>query len=114
MSRADDLLVFLSLFRNRPLLEDLVRSVLTPLTAVRGGAEEQLATLQAYFDNRGVATSTARALHLSVRGLTYRIQRLRAALHHDLDDPEQRLTIELALVAARLLDWPRTAITAPG
>jgi hypothetical protein len=114
ISSADDLLVFLSMFRNRPLLEDLVRSVLTPLTAMRGGAEEQLATLQAYFDSRGVATSTARALHLSVRGLTYRIERLRVALQHDLEDPHQRLTIELALVAARLLDWPRTPIADPG
>lgn len=110
VSRADDLLVFLSLFRNRPLLEDLVRSVLVPVAGMRGGVDEALATLQAYFDNRGVATSTARALHLSVRGLTYRLQRLRAALNHDLDDPQQRLTIELALVAARLLDWPETAL----
>jgi hypothetical protein len=110
ISRADDLLVFLSLYRNRSLLEDLVRSVLIPLASMRGGAEEQLATLQAHFDNHGVATTTARALHLSVRGLTYRLQRLRSTLTHDLDDPQQRLTVELALVAARLLDWPRTPL----
>jgi DNA-binding PucR family transcriptional regulator len=110
VSSADDLLVFLSLFRNRALLEDLVRSVLLPLTALRGGAGNQVETLQAHFGNRGVATATARALHLSVRGLTYRLERIRGVLHHDLDDPQQRLTVELALVAARLMDWPRTPL----
>jgi GGDEF-like domain/PucR C-terminal helix-turn-helix domain len=112
VSRAEDLLVFLSLFRNQTLLEDLVRSVLSPLTDMRGGPAEQLDTLRAYFDNHAVATATARALHLSVRGLTYRLQRLRAVLNHDLDDPQQRLTVELALVAARLLNWPHTPLAA--
>src|SRR5580704_6747256 len=78
ISRADDLLIFLSMFRNRVLIDDLVRSVLLPLDGMRGGAADYLETLRAHFDNHGVATATARALHLSVRGLTYRLQRIRA------------------------------------
>jgi PucR C-terminal helix-turn-helix domain/GGDEF-like domain len=111
ISRADDLLIFLSMFRNRVLIDDLVRSVLLPLDGMRGGAADYLETLRAHFDNHGVATATARALHLSVRGLTYRLQRIRAVLSHDLDDPQQRLTVELALVAARLMDWPQVPLT---
>jgi hypothetical protein len=110
ISRADDLLVFLSLFRNRALLDDLVRSVLLPLEGMRGGAPDYLETLQAHFDSYGVATATARVLHLSVRGLTYRLERIRGVLNHDLDDPQQRLTVELALVAAQLLNWPATPL----
>jgi PucR C-terminal helix-turn-helix domain/GGDEF-like domain len=106
VARADDLLVHLVLWRDRPVLVDLVRSALLPLAGLRGGAADQLVTLRAYFEHRGVATATARALHLSVRGLTYRIERIRRVLPHDLDDARQRLTIELALTAAQLLDWP--------
>jgi DNA-binding PucR family transcriptional regulator len=107
---ADDLLVYLSLDRDPVLLEELVRSVLLPLESLRGGPGDGLATLQAYLDNRGSATATAHALHLSVRGLTYRIERIQGLLGHDLDDPQQRLTVEFALLAAKLLDWPERAL----
>lgn len=103
---ADDLLVYLSLARDPALLEELVSSVLTPLEALRGGPQDGVTTLQAYVDHRGSATATAQALHLSVRGLTYRIERIQALLSQDLDTPQERLTVEIALLAAKLLDWP--------
>lgn len=103
---ADDLIAYLALARDPDLLVELVTSVLTPLTGLRGGAAEAIDTLQAYLDNNSSATATARALHLSVRGLTYRMQRIQAVLSRDIDDAQQRLTVELALLAARLLDWP--------
>jgi DNA-binding PucR family transcriptional regulator len=34
------------------------------------------------------------------------MQRIQAVLSRDIDDAQQRLTVELALLAARLLDWP--------
>ena len=103
---ADDLLIHLSLARDPKLLEELVANVLTPLEALRGGAQDGVATLQAYVDHRGSATATAHALHLSVRGLTYRIERIQGLLSQDLNTPQDRLTVELALLAAKLLDWP--------
>jgi sugar diacid utilization regulator len=108
---ADDLLVYLSLARDPALLEELVSTVLTPLEALRGGPQDGVATLQAYVDHRGSATATAHALHLSVRGLTYRIERIQGLLSQDLDTPQERLTVELALLAAKLLDWPRRPLT---
>lgn len=110
---ADDLFAYLALWRDRELLEELVTGVLVPLTDLRGGAGEAIETLQAYLDNQGSATATAGALHLSVRGLTYRIERIQAALSHDLHDPHQRLTVALALLAARLLDWPAQELASP-
>jgi hypothetical protein len=109
---ADDLIAYLALARDPDLLVELVTSVLTPLTALRGGAAEAIDTLQAYLDNHSSATATARALHLSVRGLTYRMQRIQGVLSRDLNDSQQRLTVELALLAARLLDWPARELTA--
>ena len=103
---ADDLLVYLALARDPALLEELVTNVLTPLEALRGGPRDAVTTLQAYLDHRCSATATAQALHLSVRGLTYRIERIQGLLGQDLDTAHERLTIELALLAARLIDWP--------
>lgn len=103
---ADDLLVHLAFARDPALLEELVMNVLTPLEALRGGPGDAVTTLQAYLDHRCSATATAQALHLSVRGLTYRIERIQGLLSQDLNTAHERLTIELALLAARLLDWP--------
>jgi hypothetical protein len=103
---ADDLLIYLSLARDDALLAELVGSVLAPLENLRGGVRAGVQTLQAYLDNRGSATATAQALHLSVRGLTYRIARIQSLLSQDLDTPQERLTVELALLAAKLLGWP--------
>jgi hypothetical protein len=108
---ADDLLIYLGLARDPALLEDLVSNVLTPLEALRGGPQDGVTTLQAYVDHRGSATATAQALHLSVRGLTYRIERIQALLSQDLDTPRDRLTVELALLAATLLDWPNQPLS---
>ena len=57
--------------------------VVTPLLAARGGAEPLLATLRAYFDAGGNAAKAARALHLSVRAFTYRLERVKALTGHD-------------------------------
>ncbi|HVT21524.1 MAG TPA: helix-turn-helix domain-containing protein [Mycobacteriales bacterium] len=109
---ADDLIAYLALARDPDLLVELVTSVLTPLAGLRGGAADAIDTLQAYLDNHASATATARALHLSVRGLTYRMERIQGVLSRDLDDSQQRLTVELALLAARLLDWPAQELPA--
>jgi sugar diacid utilization regulator len=101
-----DLLVYRVLGRDRAALSDLVESVLTPLTGARGGAGPLLDTLEAYFDCNEVATATARRLHVSVRTVTYRLSRVARLTGYDPTDPSQRLTLQVAVVGARLLPWP--------
>jgi DNA-binding PucR family transcriptional regulator len=103
---ARDLLTYRVLARDQPALVDLVHSVLTPLTAARGGAQPLLDTLSAYFDSGCVATTTAARLHLSVRAVTYRLDRVKALTGFDALDPADRFTLQAAVLGARLLEWP--------
>jgi DNA-binding PucR family transcriptional regulator len=77
------------------------------VTQVRGGAEPLLDTLDAYFATGCVATETARRLHLSVRAVTYRLDRIRVLTGHDPVDPAHRFTLHAAVLGARLLGWPQ-------
>jgi len=104
--RFADLLVYQVLTRDRGALVDLVRAVLQPLTSARGGAEPLLATLAAYFAASTITAETARRLHLSVRAVTYRMERIRLLTGQDPDDPAQRFTLQAAVLGARLIDWP--------
>jgi sugar diacid utilization regulator len=104
--RAADLLVFPVLTRDRAAMADLVLSVLGPLRAGRGGAGPLLDTLTAYFDSGCVAAEAARRLRLSVRALTYRLERIHRLTGSDPGDPAQRYTLQTAVIGARLLDWP--------
>jgi DNA-binding PucR family transcriptional regulator len=104
---ARDLLVYPVLVRDEAAMADLVLAVLGPLAAARGGAEPLLSTLEAYFASGGNTAQTARRLHLSVRAVTYRLQRVQELTGHSADDPEHRLTLHVAVTGARLLDWPR-------
>lgn len=101
-----DLLIYRVLGRDRGALSDLVESVMTPLTRARGGAGPLVDTLEAYFECNEVATATARRLHVSVRTVTYRLSRIAALTGYDPTAPGQRLTLQVAVVGARLLPWP--------
>jgi len=89
---------------------DLVQSVLGRLVEARGGAEPLLATLDAYFATGGITTETARRIHLSVRAVTYRLERIKTLTGYDPTDPTQRFTVHTALLGARLLGWPQRAL----
>ncbi|KOG42618.1 PucR family transcriptional regulator [Streptomyces resistomycificus] len=104
--RASDLLVFPVLARDRQALVDLVHSALGPLEGTRGGAQPLLDTLIAYFDTGCVAAATARRLSLSVRALTYRLERIHTLTGIDPTDPAHRYALQTAVIGARLLDWP--------
>ena len=78
--------------------------------AARGGARPLLETLDAYYATGGVSTATAARLHLSVRAVTYRLQRVRELLGTDPTDPAQRFTLHAAVLAARLLRWPEVPL----
>jgi sugar diacid utilization regulator len=109
---AADLLIYQVLLRDREAITDLVRTVLTPLDAARGGAAPLLATLAAYFSHGGVAAAAARDLHLSVRAVTYRLARVRDLTGRDPTVPADALTLQVAVIGARLLDWPATPLAA--
>jgi DNA-binding PucR family transcriptional regulator len=112
VASAEDLLVYQVLLRDRTAITDLVRTVLSPLGAARGGAAPLLATLAAYFAHGGVAAAAARDLHLSVRAVTYRLARIRDLTGRDPGLPADALTLQVAVIGARLLDWPATALPA--
>ena len=104
---ARDVLVYRVLGRDQAAIVDLVRDVLGPLDASRGGAGLHLETLQGYFDAGDVATEAARRLHVSVRTVTYRLARIAQLTGYSVAKPDQRFALHAAVLGARLLGWPR-------
>jgi DNA-binding PucR family transcriptional regulator len=111
---AHDLLIYRVLLRDQPAIVDLVHAVLSPLAHARGGAEPLLATLQAYFDTGEVATESAKRLHVSVRTVTYRLDRIHKLSGYNPADPAHRFTLQAAVLGARALNWPEQPLPAPG
>ncbi len=103
---ARDLLVYRVLLRDRTVLADLVEDTFGPLRTARGGAGPLLETLRRYVDSGGNSAATARALHLSVRAVTYRLDRIRDLTGLDPDRPADRFPLHVAVAGARLLSWP--------
>jgi sugar diacid utilization regulator len=108
---AEQLLIYRVLLRDQPAINDLVQAVLGGLAGARGGAEPLLATLDAYFATGNVVTETARRLHLSVRAVTYRLDRITSLTGYDPTDPAQRFIVQAAVLGARLLGWPEHELT---
>ncbi|ANZ40925.1 hypothetical protein BBK82_38020 [Lentzea guizhouensis] len=105
--KAADLLVYQVLQRDSAALGELVTAVLEPLLGARGGAGRLTDTLAAYFACGRVTTSTAQALGIGVRTVTYRLDRVRELTGYRADDPAQAFTLQVAVLGARLLGWPR-------
>lgn len=105
---AAHLLVFPVLTRDRQAMTDLVLTALGPLRTARGGAGPLVETLWVYFDSGCVAAESARRLRLSVRALTYRLDRVKRLTGYDPADPMHRYVLHTAVIGARLLDWPAT------
>jgi DNA-binding PucR family transcriptional regulator len=84
--------------------------VLNPLGKARGGPQPLVDTLAAYFNCGCVATTTATTLHLSVRAVTYRLDRVKTLTGFDALDPAHRFTLQAAVLGARLLGWPERAL----
>jgi hypothetical protein len=103
---ATDLLVYTVLLRDRAAVVELISALLTPLASARGGARPLLDTLSAYFAAGANAAAAARALHLSVRALTYRLERIAQLTGRDPADPEARFALQAATLGAQLLGWP--------
>lgn len=84
---AQQVAVYRVLLRDRAAAHELVATTLSGLAAARGGPGQLLATLDVYYATGGVATATATRLHLSVRAVTYRLQRVRELVGVDPTDP---------------------------
>ena len=72
-----------------------------------------MATLEAYFDTGGVATESAKRLHVSVRTVTYRLDRVKALTGYNPGDPAHRLTLQAAVLGAKALNWPQEQLPTP-
>jgi PucR-like helix-turn-helix protein len=98
--RADDVLVDLLLFESRTLVDRIVARRLTALDGLTPKGRARMAeTALAYVREGGNAAAMARGLDLHPQTVRYRLARLRELLGEQLDDPEARLELELALRA---------------
>lgn len=101
-----DLSVYRLLFQleHSPELDSFCHEILGTLIEYdRAQKSNLVGTLSAYFGQRGNLAKTARTLHLHRNSLNYRIRRIREITHWDLENPETRLSIQLALRAQRLI-----------
>jgi sugar diacid utilization regulator len=110
---AQDVLIYRVLLRDQPAIVDLVQAVLSPLGQARGGAAPLLDTLHAYFDTGAVATESAKRLHVSVRTVTYRLDRVKKLTGYDPADPTHRFTLQAAVLGAKVLNWPQEPLPDP-
>ncbi|MFJ5884296.1 PucR family transcriptional regulator [Kitasatospora cineracea] len=104
--KAEELLVFPVLMRDRAAMAELVLSVLGPLNGARGGARSLLDTIRAQAEAGYVNAEAARRLGVSVRTLSYRLERIRSLTGYDPAEALHRYTLETAVMGARLLGWP--------
>ena len=72
-----------------------------PLLAYEGGLE-LLQTLEVFFEHNGSITQAADALFIHRNTLIYRLERISEIAGLDLDKPETRLAVELALHIYRM------------
>ena len=98
--RVDDSLTELLLREGRELVHRMGARRLAPLDALtpraRGRMED---TALAYVREQGNAAAMARALEIHPQTARYRLARLRELVGDELDDPDARLELELALRA---------------
>jgi DNA-binding PucR family transcriptional regulator len=96
--RVDDVLTELLLFDNRPLVDRIAARRLAPLDELTPKARRRMEqTALAYVQHGGNAAAMARALGVHAQTARYRLTRLRELLGDELDDPDSRLELELAL-----------------
>jgi PucR C-terminal helix-turn-helix domain len=94
----DDHLLELHLHSDPELLADLARRALTPLDSLRPVIRERLlATLRSWLDLQGHQGAMAHELGVHQQTVRYRLAQLRDLLGPQMDDPDHRLVLGLAL-----------------
>jgi PucR-like helix-turn-helix protein len=101
--RAEDHLTELLISENRRLVSRLAERRLAPLAGLTERARQRMAeTALAHVRHRGNAVAMAAELGIHPQTARYRIARLRELFGDQLDDPDSRFELELALRAARV------------
>jgi hypothetical protein len=100
--RAEDALGDLLVFESRGLIDHIAARRLAALDGLTPKARRRMEeTALAYVQHQGNAAAMARALGVHPQTARYRLGRLRELLGSELDDPDARFELELALRAAR-------------
>jgi purine catabolism regulator len=102
-----DLSVYRLLFKmaEHPDLVSFCNETLGALTRYdREQNSNLVATLEAFFGHHGNLSQTAEALFIHRNTLQYRMDRIAEIASLDLDNPETRLALQLAIKAHRLLN----------
>ena len=90
--------------RNEPELLSFCEETIGRLEEYDAGHEGQLTeTIQTYLELQGNVTRSAEALHLHRNGLLYRLNRIQDLAGVSLDNPTERLALQLALLARPLV-----------
>jgi hypothetical protein len=98
--RVDEALADLLIFENRELVGRIAAARLAALRELTPNARRRMEeTALAYVREQGNAAAMARALDLHPQTVRYRLARLRELLGADLDNPDARFELELALRA---------------
>jgi hypothetical protein len=98
--RADERLPELLLHENPALIERIAARRLAPFAPLTPKARRRMEeTALAYVQRQGNAAAMAGALEIHPQTARYRIARLRELIGSDLDDPDARFELELALRA---------------
>jgi hypothetical protein len=96
--RADEHLADLLLAAGAPLAARIAKRRLAPLADLTARSRERMAaTALAYVRHNGNAVAMAAELHVHPQTARYRITRLRDLLGTQLDDPDARFELEIAL-----------------
>ncbi|PJF36093.1 MAG: hypothetical protein CUN49_07160, partial [Candidatus Thermofonsia Clade 1 bacterium] len=93
----------LSLLLETPELHNFYRETLGELADETQSNEDFILTLEAFFEAHGNLSQTANRLHVHRNTLLYRMERIAQLGGFDLDNPETRLAVHLALKIRRLL-----------
>jgi purine catabolism regulator len=99
-----DLSVYRLLFQleHSPELIAFQEETIGPLLALEN-ADELIHTLELYFEHHGNLSQAAEALFLHRNTLIYRMERIAVITNLELDKPENRLALQLALRIYRML-----------
>jgi diguanylate cyclase with GGDEF domain/PucR-like helix-turn-helix protein len=103
LARYEDLLVYHVLLADQAELQGLVERSLGGLDGARGGAEPLIATLEAFFEEAGNVSATARRLHLSARTVSERLRTITQLTGLRPQDAQDRFQLEVAVRARKLL-----------
>ena len=80
-----------------------VTAILGPLQHARGGGDQFIETLEAFFEASSNISGAARRLHLSPRAVVYRLDRIKQLTGYAPLEAEGRFVLELAVRGRSLL-----------